>query len=562
MKKTSMKLIALSLALSMFLVACGNTQTSNETKATSKSTNESTSEVSNGVKTITVALQSDSFVSDYDDNYFTNMIEEKIGAEIEFYLLPSDPAELRTKVSLLIQGGQDIPDVFIVNNALTQETILDYGSKGAFIPLNDYVSDAKAMPNFNAIPGEDKTKMLDAMVAADGNMYGMVKYEPETWNLTPYRFYINEAWLKAVGMETPTTTDEYYEVLKAFRDQDPNGNGIKDEIGVYGYASGGYGQNVTMALMNAFVFYNGGSQNGGLSLEGNTVIAPFATEGWKSGIEYLNKLYSEQLLAASIFTDDDTQFKATLNSETNIVGSVTAGSTSVWTDVNKNANFQEMAIMKPLQGPTGLAYTPYSDYVPTPNLFVSSSCEDVELAIKLADIFYDSTVSTTSRFGEEGVDWVTDEAVLKNYTNSYIEAGIYEKAGLVYLTPIWTETTNVTWHNINPRYASLEFMNTVANGLVPFDSSLKSVMLNAFCYEHYFPAHPENLLPVLKYTLEEAEVNSEIITNVTEYVNQSLAEFITGSRPISDWDNYIKELNNMGLQDWLAAAQSAYERAK
>ena len=73
-------------------------------------------------------------------------------------------------------------------------------------------------------------------------------------------------------------------------------------------------------------------------------------------------------------------------------------------------------------------------------------------------------------------------------------------------------------------------------------------------------AHPEYVLPTLKYTNEEAENLAEIQANIQTYVSQSLAEFVTGNRPLSDWDSYLSELENMGLSEWLSVAQTAYER--
>ena len=105
--------------------------------------------------------------------------------------------------------------------------------------------------NFNAIPDEDREDILQATTMADGNIYGFAAYEPETWNLTPNRMFINRAWLDKLGLEVPTTTDELKTVLEAFRDGDPNGNGVQDEIGVYGFAGGSYGENTVDALMNA-----------------------------------------------------------------------------------------------------------------------------------------------------------------------------------------------------------------------------------------------------------------------------------------------------------------------
>ncbi len=72
--------------------------------------------------------------------------------------------------------------------------------------------------------------MLEGSTSADGNIYSMTQYEPQAWNMTPYRLYINQTWLDKLGLNVPTTTDEYKEVLKAFATQDPNGNGQADEI--------------------------------------------------------------------------------------------------------------------------------------------------------------------------------------------------------------------------------------------------------------------------------------------------------------------------------------------
>ena len=327
-QKWCKKIVVLVVAVTMLagsLVGCkGKEVDTTKDSAKSEETESNNEEnVSKEREKLTIALQSNQYVTDYDDNYFTKMLEDALNVDLEFYMLPQDGTEVKTKVSLMVTSGSDMPDV-ICTDSLSPEMILDYGSKGALIPLNDYVNDPTKAVNFNAIPEEDREIMLSAMTSADMNMYGLPKYEPETWNLTPNRMFVNEAWLKKLELDVPTTTDEYYDMLVAFRDKDPNGNGIQDEIGVYGMASGTYGTNVTRSLMNSFVFFNGG-----LALDdaGEKVIAPYTTEEWLEGLKYMNKLYSENLLAASIFTDDDTQFKATLNNESvNIVGSVTAGS--------------------------------------------------------------------------------------------------------------------------------------------------------------------------------------------------------------------------------------------
>ena len=512
-------------------------------------------------ETLVVGLQGNTNITDFKDNYLTKLLEEELNCNLEIYEFAATGSDLETQVSLMASGGSDdVPDV-ILYKGFTPETVLNYGTNGFFIPINEYYE--RTDTNYAQIPEEDKEVIEKAMTLADGNMYSIPNYSESPWNDTPNRLFINTTWLDKLGLEIPTTTDELYEVLKAFVNNDPNGNGMKDEIGLYGYTEGGYGEDIVDTIMNAFVFYNGGEQNGGLALDetGETVIAPFTTEGWREGLRYFKKLYDEGLMSSSVFTDDTTQFRATLNSETNVVGMVSAGSKSNWTDVDNNPNFLELTMIEPMTGPEGLCYSPYAEYSPEFNFFVTSSCENVDLALELGDWFMTIEHSRIGRYGEKGVDWTDDPETCENTTNAYKEAGLTDTLDCVQLTNIWSEPSNKFWHNVNPYYESKEASYKTANGLTPFDESSKSGMLNAYNIEWYADKHPEKVLPLLHYTQEESDQCSKIILEITELVEQAKAEFIIGDRNLEDgWDAYLQELNNMGLETWLAAAQQAYER--
>lgn len=513
-------------------------------------------------ETLKLALTQSSMVTDYENNYFTKYLEDKLNINIEFYMLPADSAEARTKVNLMATSNEDLPDVMITDNFLTNEMILQLGDSGFFTPLNDYLNDPEIMPNFNAIPDDDREAILKATTQADGNIYGFAAYEPETWNLTPNRMFINRAWLDKLGLEVPTTTDELKTVLEAFRDGDPNGNGVQDEIGVYGFAGGDYGENTVDALMNAFIFWNGGLS---LSDDGTEVIAPFTQDAWREGLTYLNELSSEGLLSANIFTDDGQQFKAILNQETPIVGLTTAGSLSNWPDVKNNKNFAEMEMIEPLKGPEGVQYTPYNPYTPGQEMYIIEGTDKLDLALKFADEFFNIDTGLIERFGEEGVDWTRDPKDLEGQTNAYVEAGLYDKLSMLVISTIWSDNQSQTWRNHGPRYASLEMGSTVYD----YSSGNKfdvndPTQLNAKCYELYYPKHPEYVLPTLKYTLEETELIQEQLTTLPTFVDQCMAEFITGARSLDDagWNAYLDELETMGLSTWLETAQTAYDRTK
>lgn len=507
-------------------------------------------------KVLTIALPQNANVENYDTNYLTQLLEKECNVDIQFMLLPTSLEDAKSKLALMASSGEKLPDVVCMQ--LTNLEVAEYGSKGVFQALNDYIGDASKTPNFNAIDEETRNAIVQAITSPDGNIYTLADYSPEDYNLTPYRCWINKTWLDNLGLETPTTTDELKAVLEAFATQDPNGNGIQDEIPLTGATSAVWGGFTPYYLMNSFIFYNANMANNGLALDadGKTVIAPFTTDEWKQGLEYMNSLSEEGLLDPSMFTMDSTQFTAMLDQNPNTVGCVCAGGWGYWTGSLDSENFQDFELLAPLAGPEGTAYAATYQY--TPNLYwnVTKDCEDVDLAMQAGDLLYRQDVSYTTRYGEENVDWSTDEAVTSEKVGLYQDMlGIPCKIAI--LDNQWSKVQNKHWYGACPHYLSTDDyrgLDSMQNG-----DDNRNAVLRSTSYSMYYEAHPQ-LMPSLNYTEEEAEGISGIATDVTTYVSSSMAEFITGNRPLSDWDNYLEELDNMGLQQMIEKAQAAYDR--
>lgn len=577
-KKKVMQLCAVVMSGAMLLAGCGNGDSGADSNGQSGSTGDSqqasavaddgsdssaqassTEPAADGDNKLVIGIQANTAVSSYDDNFLTKYLEDMTGIDLEFVLLPSDNNDLLTKLSLLVSEPDDLPDV-LISGALTQEVALDYGKNGIFLPVEDYLNDPSVMPNYNNIPKDDLEDIAKIMTLADGHTYSFVKYERETWNQTCNRMFINREWLDKLNLSVPTTTDELKEVLIAFRDQDPNGNGIKDEIPLYGAQKVGYGGNIAKGLMNSFTYFNGP-----LALdENNKVIASVITEEYRNGLRYMHDLYEEGLMAATVFTDDGTQFKATLNQEPNVVGFVSAGSLSNWPDAKNNPNFLQMEMIAPVAGPEGINWSPYEANFAWQNhsvMYIFNGTDKVDLAVKLADAFFDPTVSIMGRYGEKGVDWTDDPEVLKNESNDYVEAGLYDGVKYKVLNDVWSSTTtDKFWFNAGPRYFSLDDANQVATvNEYSADDPSNLQGENVVLYNHL---HPEYVLPtILHYNEEEMEQIQQALIDIPTFVDQTMAEFITGSRDVeNDWDAYVDEINSMGLPEWISCAQSAYDR--
>ena len=524
--------------------------------------NTGTQTTPGGRTPLQIGMQPNAFVTDYKDNAFTRYMENYHNVEIDFYMLPGDAGEMRTKIALMV-ASNDLPDIFCVDAQLPPEQLLDYGSKGALAAMNRYLNDPAMAPNWAKIRQEDKNSMLPSMTQADGNIYSLPCFEPELWNETPNRYYINTVWLDKLGLKVPTTTAELRNVLIAFRDRDPNGNGIRDEIGLYGRFEGGYGENTISSILNSFIFYN--RDQLALDSTGNRVIAPFIDPAFRRGLIYLNDLYRERVLAASLFTDDQTQFRAILNTFPNIVGVLSVGSLSHWVDQRNNVSFAEMYMMPPLVGPEGVNYTPYSPYVPAQRGMLTTKARNPEVAFKFLESFFDIHISRLARYGEEGVNWSTDPAELAKSTNAYVSMGIYPALTLVQDSVPWSSPSKAFWHMHNPRYYPVELGNTVGNSTVPFDPNDKISMGAVYNWQWYRGKYPEHILPDLKYTLDEAMRVGQIITDVNAYVRQSTAEFVTGARDINNdtvWNAYLNELTRMRLPQWITTAQAVYDRTR
>lgn len=558
-KKVTAAILAAAMAMGLLAGCNSNAGTTTTASAGEGTQSEGSSTDSKEREKIVIALAQNTNVESYDENYLTKLLEEELNVDIEFYYLPANADDAKTKFATMVNGGGTLPDVVIGMGYSVLEAA-DYGSKGIFIRLNDYLSDQQTAKHFNEIPTEDKEYILENITAADGNIYALPKYNTEDWNTTPFRFWINKTWLDAVGAETPKTTEEFQAVMEQFLNEDPNGNGQADEIPITG-STNGWGCNPFYFIMNSFVYC--ADDSGSLltlSEDGKTVVAPFTTDEYKAGLEYMNALCEAGIFSPTVFTQDATQMTAVLSNETQIVGSVAAGGYGYWSNSDKNPNFQDMELLAPLTGPDGISYAMYIAPKPSMEYMITKDCKNPELAFKLGDLFYRSDISITNRFGEEGADWSADPEVTKNYKGVYEEvSGI--PCTFALLNNIWSKPQSKMWYDAGPTYRGLDFYRGM-DEQKPEDANATNyyALTRAQSAAFYADAHPEYILPNLIYTQEEADEVAEIISNVKTYIRECNAAFVTGNMGISEWDTYLKELDNMGLGRWIEIAQTAYER--
>jgi putative aldouronate transport system substrate-binding protein len=245
--------------------------------------------------------------TDYANLWFYRELEKETGVHVEWDLVKG--ADWDTQINLRF-AAMDLPDLIRTGSVNVEE----YGvEQKLLVPLDDYLKDS--MPNYYS-----RLFMNDAnksMTASDGKMYYIGGLIAQNVNHQG-NHYINKAWLDKLGLPIPKTIDELTNVLIAFRDRDPNGNGIKDEIP---FIAGGTFpiKDETTGIYPHFASF-------GVPLHDNQRYGCYASitregkvqfavdyPGFRDAVEWLAMCYREKLLDMESLTQDSNTWGVKMN---------------------------------------------------------------------------------------------------------------------------------------------------------------------------------------------------------------------------------------------------------
>ena len=481
-------------------------------------------------------------VTDYEDNKFTKFLEEKTNVKIKFNLLPEK--EGTDKLNIMLSSGAELPDA-IVGVGMANESLIKYGSQGLFIPLNDYIEEHGFYMNELL---EAHPDVITQITAPDGNIYALPSHYTCFNCQLAQRFWINKTFMEALDIDKiPETTDELYDYLKAVKTRDPNGNGANDEIPLVGATSGWY-QSVEGFLMNSFIYND---SNRYVTIDQNGTISFVANQPeWKQGLEYLHKLCSEGLLDSVSFTQDEMGLRSLVEyEEAMLVGAVPSGGPHVFADAVGERRKHYICI-PPLKGPNGTQLTMYNKYYGVANgmFMITKDCKYPEIAFKWADYCYTEEAFRWDRYGEEGVDWVMPPEGTEAVNGGQAQYREILK---------WGTPQNANWALTIPTWERFGSDSREKNPDDPYE--LEYVLFEAA--KAYEPHVPEYVTPPFFFTVEEANEYTELYDLITDYVKEMSARFITGDADLNtEWEAYVEELNNMGVERYIEIMQTAFER--
>ncbi|WP_100405515.1 extracellular solute-binding protein [Bacillus solitudinis] len=556
MLKVSRLSVLIALIFSVLLVGCSNESSSEEAVDASTDTNLDTESnltepgtfpiVKEPVE-LTILIAGDSKVEDFQTNAFTKWYEELTNVKVNFEVAPvGGSAET---LNLRLASG-DLPDIFL-GMGVTRAQEMIYGPQGVFLPLNDLIEEHGF---FMKQAFEEQSKYLSAITTPDGNIYSLPEINECYHCSVPMKMWMNEPFLEKVGLDVPQTTEEFYQALKAFKEQDPNNNGKADEVPLAGAIRSGSTKavetQVEMFLMNSFVY----TPHTRMFLENGEVKASFNQDGWKEGINFLHKLYSEGLLVGESFTQDEQQLRQLgENSEGPILGAFPGIYLGNATEIgSESGRWLEYTTVPPLEGPDGTRYAVKNDYqLNTGKFVITSATEHAEVALRWADGFFNEDIMDRVFNGIPGEDFV--EA-------GPDEVGIDGGPAKYKLITPYGAVTNNHWYQKVPVYNYSATRLAWSAGDDPAQNN--EVILYEHSRDNYMPyAAPLDMqIPLLYFTEEQSMEMADLEKTVKDYVDQMLARFITGEMNVeTEWDNYLHNLDNMGLPRLLQMNQEAYD---
>lgn len=465
---------------------------------------------------------------DWNDLLVWNTYEDQTNIDVEWTEQVTMDG-LEEKRNLALASGT-LPDAFFAAN-ISNLDLYKYGQQGTFLELNELIDEYA--PNLKKFM-EENPSVKKGMTFPDGKIYSMPALRDQDFLSVRIgaRPWINENWLDKLGMNVPETTDDLYAYLKAVKEEDPNGNGQADEIpygGVnmdhlIGWVRGAYGLGA-----NGVGDFDKDPNGDGLR------FIP-TSDGYKEMLEYLNKLYSEELIEQNIFSIEWGQFMA--NAAEGKYGLTTFYNPKKTFGGVEGDNYTNASALK---GPNGDQM--YSNVVsPLFNngaFVITKENPNPAAAVRWMDHFYSDEGAKLMYMGVEGETFKEENGEFK-YVDEIENSE--EKNQLI--------SKYLPWVGVNPPGVVKQkfFIGSEAS-----EESLKAA-------EDIKPYVPEDLWAEFTYTEDENKLLSSKGADIEKYVKEMRDKFISGATPLSEWDNYVKTIEDMGLEEYMTIQEDAYKR--
>lgn len=468
------------------------------------------------------------------------------GVKLELDLI--EPDQFDTTLQTMAASGE-LSNYDMVNiTSLDDKTKLNLVKQGQLQPISDILENYSEGP-YKEFAASDAGKFYEKrMRLEDGKIYWVTDFGVSSYGGV-LGFQIRQDWLDAIGKEMPTTLDELFDTLKAFQDQDVNQNGEADEAVMVNYSSFSTDISAWFGLGIDITFID--------STDGYTVKSPWYQEHVKDYIAYMQKLYENGLLKM-----EDNQSGTYMAN--NQVACISNWGSEQWLEpqisVPEGAAYPWFVPFRiqAVEGQPSL-YRGSNTYNPGwTATAVPASSDKQEAIAKIFDYLVTEEAMWLTERGIEGVSYEMVDGVLTDTLDSSLENT--DAVGMA----LWCNGS------IFPRYqmiegggpseeASLTLAMAEANGVKNNKSGKGDFLFACLEEPEHRLFHDMNGLAVP--TAEEIDRTNEIGTDLSTYSSELLTKLIMGEKSLDDWDSYMKDLQELGLDELIAIQQARCDRA-
>ena len=542
-------LMAAAMAVTT-IAGCGNSggnKTSETTKVSSESTSESAKESSvagESAAEVTYPLAAGEKLqywceivntvsanySNLGDTPFGQGWQKNTGVEIEFLHPPA--GQQKEQFSLILADG-NLPDLMEYNWTIDypggpEKAIKD----GVIIALNDVID--QYCPNLKKYLEENPK--IDRMIKTDeGHYYVFPFIRGDDKLMNTVGLMVRQDWLDELDMEVPTTIDEWHEVLTAF----------KEKKGCSAPYSFEYTNN---QLLNADPFVAAFGTNRSFYLGSDGKVHFGAIEpGFKDYLQTMQEWYSEGLLDQDLATLKNDQVSAKITSGQAGASEGWAGSRlGTWTAAARATTPEFKLVPAPVptlvkgeKAEMGFIDSPFSGRA---SVAITTSCKDIERAARLMDWAYGEEGHMYFNFGTEGESYT----MVDDYP-TYTEEILNNSKGL----PVSQAMSAYIRGNYNgPFVQDIRYLEQYYT----LEEQRETPIVWGDCNG---AAH---IMPPVTPTSEERKEFSTIMNEINTYRDEMILKFIFGTESIYNFDIYVKNIENMGLDRALEIENAALER--
>lgn len=432
-------------------------------------------------------------------------------------------AKMKSQEFNLILASNDLPDIWLndwLNYPGGPQRAID---QGYILKLNDVID--KYAPNLKAVL--DKNPNIAKDIRTDDGSYYAFPFIRSDFDRTSVGPIIRTDWLQELGLPEPGTIDEWYTVLKAFKEKKGATAPLTFE---------------PKRLNSAGAFMGAYGVRTGFYLENDKVVYGNMQPGYKEYLATMRKWYQEGLLDKDFASIDsktvDRKMTTGASGAVVALGSRTEVYDSSAKEAKSSATYAGVSNPtlqkgeKPKFGHLDNAYTGGFSGA------ISAKTKNVEAAVRWLDYFYSPEGSALVSYGTEGVSYTMDNGKVK-----FTELVTNNKDGLSAdnARRIYGQSTNFPQIQKDAELSRSAIWIDAVNRWSDTDSQ-------------------KHLMPPITHTTEESNEVAQIMADVDAYSLEMDIKFILGTTSLDTFDDYVNQLKKLGIDKAVQLKQTAYDR--